>query len=150
MSTTVNHGRQRAGKRRRAVRKQPIDLGRYIRQRSTDQTVCLGPAVLDAAGRYYCVWVFHAKTGPHVGKVDLSTKDLEEAEELRMAFHASLINSSWKGVLIDFDDELEMAKAAKAMWPCDKLDKIAACIAAERLQPEAYAERVSATVRSSA
>jgi hypothetical protein len=124
--STVSGG---AARTRRAP---AIDLGRYIRQKSTDQTVCLGPAVLDAAGSYYCVWDFHAKTGPHVGKADLSTQDFETAEARRMAFHASLINSSWKGVLIDFNDELEMAKAAKAMWPCDKLDKIAACIAAER------------------
>jgi hypothetical protein len=116
------------------------DIAAYLVENSTDRILLLGPVVwqpsdgASAKRWYFTVGGFDGREPWHD---QLRGETCEMAEEMRTGVAFALVAHP-PCVLIDCDDELEMAKRAEGLWPCAKITRIRQSIEAER-QPASSA-----------
>jgi hypothetical protein len=98
-------------------------------------TVLLGPVVWDAVDgseqrRWYFMTVSGDRSNCNIDQLAADTRDRAEwfrsSLRLRFVLHRPL-------VMVDFDDELEMARFMEATWPSPKTKGVRVAIEAERV-----------------
>jgi hypothetical protein len=118
-----------------------IELHKGVRRKApADRTeasphILLGPVVQRSIGsndspEFYFIVTGGAEQTPStmcIGGAERSYPDT-----FRLALRADLVAHAKPIVLHDFDDELEMARRAAAIWPCEQTQRIVADIQAER------------------
>jgi hypothetical protein len=106
----------------------PRDIASSILAHSADDTVLVGPVVRDQNEARYLIVATHDGTVTFPQKIEFESLPALEA---RRALIAALMRP---GVLVvDFDDELEMARQAFNFWKCPVAKKIADETLAERM-----------------
>jgi hypothetical protein len=107
----------------------------YLIDGSIDRTLLFGPVVwLPSDGRSSRVWRFIVVGCDQRGETwhdQLGGETESDAVAMRAGIMAALIVLR-SCFMHDFSDELEMAKLAEALWPCDKVSRILKQVEAER------------------
>ena len=109
----------------------------YLLEGAVDRMLLFGPVVwLPSDSDEARVWrfvVISKKTG-ETWHDQLGAPNEADTVEMRAGIMAALVGMG-SCVMIDFDDELAMAKHAEAAWPCAKITRIRERIEAERAVP---------------
>jgi hypothetical protein len=100
---------------------------------SVDRTLVFGPVVSNeqlTKGWYFTV----ASAGQEGFRVDqfIVGDDRETSIQWRSAIKMGLMINRKPLVVIDTDDELEMARLCEALWPGEKITKLRKAVEAER------------------
>jgi hypothetical protein len=108
----------------------------YLLEGSVDRTLLLGPIVWRPSdGTSARQWYFHVAGCDRTGEMrvdQLNAESEADTEALRAGIKMALVERR-PCVMIDFDDELAMARWAEALWPCGKATRIREGIEAERM-----------------
>jgi hypothetical protein len=62
---------------------------------------------------------------------ELGAQNEKDTDEMRFGAKLALVAAK-PCVMVDFDDELKMAKQAETLWPCDKITRVRKQMEAER------------------
>jgi hypothetical protein len=107
----------------------------FLLDGSTDRTLLIGPVVwLPSDGVSARVWRFIVVGCDRKGETrhdQLGAETEADTVEMRAGIMAALVEHR-PCVMHDFADELEMAKWAEAIWPCDKITRVRERVEAER------------------
>jgi len=108
----------------------------YLLEASIDRTLLFGPVVwLPSDGTSARQWRFIVVGCDRTGETRVDQLNAE-TEADTMAFRAGVMAALIEHrpcVMIDFDDELQMARQAEAAWPCAKITRLREGIEAERM-----------------
>jgi hypothetical protein len=108
----------------------PAEAAAHLLQDSVDRVLLFGPVVRRPETNWYFIVVGCSRTGEVWN--DLFGVGSEGATvKMREHLKVALVEKR-PCVMIDFDDELEVAGYAEAIWPCQKITRIREQIEAER------------------
>jgi hypothetical protein len=130
--------KRRGGAKSRDMKGKPEDIyaeiGAFLIGKSIDRTIFFGPVAWvpgDGAAAKRWRFVVVSGDGRETQHDEMGAEDREMTVAMRAGIMAALVDRR-PCVMIDFDDELELAKASEAQWPCVKITRLRQDIERER------------------